>query len=55
MSAPILILTVLKAIGLSDEEAFSTIRMSIDLDCNDRMIDEFVDALVECIEMLKMM
>lgn len=46
---------VLKAIGLSDEEAFSTIRMSIDLDCNDCMIDEFVDALVECIEMLKMM
>ena len=46
---------VLKAIGLSDEEAFSTIRMSMDLDCNDRMIDEFVNALVECIEMLKMM
>ena len=45
---------VLKAIGLSDEEAFSTVRISFDYSTTRDMIDEFVDALVECIRSLKM-
>ena len=46
---------VLKAIGLSDENALSTIRISFDPDViNKEMIDEFVDTLAECIQSLKM-
>lgn len=44
----------LKAIGLSDEEAFSTVRISFDYNTTKDMIDEFVDVLVECIRSLKM-
>jgi len=44
----------LKAIGLSDEEAFSTIRVSFDFNTTRDMIDEFVDVLVECIRSLQM-
>lgn len=44
---------VLKAIGLSDEEAFSTIRISIDKNITKKEIDSFVDALVRCIKSLK--
>ena len=46
---------VLKAIGLSNEEAFSTIRVSINHNTTMDEVDEFVDALVECIESLKIM
>ena len=46
---------ILKAIGLSDEDALSTIRISFDPEViNKEMIDEFVDELVECIQSLKM-
>lgn len=45
---------VLKAIGLSDEEAFSTVRISFDYNTTREIIDEFVDAVVECIRSLKM-
>lgn len=45
---------VLKAIGLSDEEAFSTVRISFDYNTTRDMIDEFIDVLVECIRSLKM-
>lgn len=45
---------VLKAIGLSDEEAFSTIRVSFGYNTTKKDIDVFVDALVECIESLQM-
>lgn len=44
---------VLKAIGLSDEEAFSTIRISFDHNTTKDTIDKFVDTLIECIRMLK--
>ena len=44
----------LKAIGLSDEDAFSTVRISFDYNTTREMVDEFVDALVECIQSLKM-
>ena len=44
---------VLKAIGLSDEEAFNTIRISIDKNITKKEIDSFVDALVRCIKSLK--
>lgn len=45
---------VLKAIGLNDEEAFSTIRISIDSTTTQEEIDVFVDKLVMCIKSLKM-
>ena len=45
---------VLKAIGLNDKEAFSTIRVSITHETTMDEVDEFVDALVECIKSLKM-
>lgn len=44
---------VLKEIGLSDEDAFSTIRVSFDYDCTREMVDEFMDVLVECIQSLQ--
>lgn len=44
---------VLRSIGLHDEEAFSTIRISINYNTTKKEIDEFVDYLVECIENLK--
>lgn len=46
---------VLKAIGLSDEEAFSTIRVSIDYKTTTEDVDRFVDALIECIKSLKIL
>lgn len=45
---------ILKSIGLSDEDAFSTVRISFDYNTTRDMIDEFVDVLVECIRDLKM-
>ena len=45
---------VLKAIGLSDEEAFSTIRVSLSSDTTKEDIDFFVEKLVECIGSIKM-
>ena len=45
---------VLKAIGFSDEEAFSTIRVSFDFGTTKNDIDIFVESLVECIKSLKM-
>lgn len=45
---------VLQAIGLTDEDAFSTIRISFDYDTTKEMIDEFIDVLIECIRSLKM-
>ena len=44
---------VLKAIGLSDEAAFSTIRISINENTTKKEIDCFVDALFECIKSIK--
>ena len=44
----------LKAIGLSNEQAFSTIRISLNKDTTKAEIDYFVDALVESIKSLKM-
>lgn len=44
---------ILKAIGLSDEEAFSTIRVSINEETTKEEIDYFVDKLVECIKSIK--
>lgn len=46
---------VLKAIGLTDEEAFSTIRISIGEDTTTEECDEFVKILGECLASLKMM
>lgn len=45
---------VLKAIGLTDEEAFSTVRISFDNNITKDMVDEFVNVLVECIKSLQM-
>ena len=45
---------VLKAIGLSNEEAFSTIRVSINYKITMDEVDEFVDDLVECIKNLQL-
>ena len=45
---------ILKAIGLSDEEAFSTIRISIEKDTTTDECDEFVRVLGECLASLKM-
>lgn len=44
---------VLKTIGLSDEEAFNTIRVSLDHNITREEIDLFVDELDECIKSLK--
>ena len=44
----------LKAIGLSDEEAFSTIRISLRADTTYEECDEFVRILGECLESLNM-
>ena len=44
---------VLKAIGLSDDDTFSTIRISIDQNITKEEIDLFVDELDECIKSLK--
>jgi len=46
---------ILKAIGLSDEEAFSTIRVSIGENTTTEECDEFVKILGECLASLKMM
>ena len=45
---------VLKVIGLSDEEAFSTIRVSIGKDTTREECDEFVKVLGECLKSLQM-
>ena len=46
---------VLKAIGLSDEDAFSTVRISISEDTTKEECDEFVRILGECLESLILM
>lgn len=46
---------VLKAIGLSDEDAFSTIRISIGEDTTIEECEKFVGILGECLRSLKMM
>lgn len=46
---------VLKAIGLTDEEAFSTVRISISEDTTTEECDEFVKILDECLKELKIM
>lgn len=46
---------VLKTIGLSDEDAFSTVRISLSADTTVEECDEFVRILGECLESLKMM
>lgn len=46
---------VLKAIGLTDEEALSTIRISLGKDTTKEECDEFVNVLGECLRILKMM
>lgn len=45
---------ILKAIELSDEDAFSTVRISFDYNTTREMVDQFIDVLVECIRNLKM-
>jgi cysteine desulfurase len=45
---------ILKAIGLSDEDAFSTIRISVGEDTTIEECNEFVRILGECLESLKM-
>jgi len=45
---------ILKAIGLTDEEAFSTIRISIGEDTTIDEYNEFVRILAECLKSLKM-
>lgn len=45
---------VLKTIGLSDEDAFSTIRVSLCSSVTKADIDFFVEKLVECIRSIKM-
>ena len=46
---------ILKAIGLSDEEAFSTVRISIGTDTTTEECDEFVRVLEKCLVSLSMM
>jgi len=43
------------AIGLSDEDAYSTVRISIDKDTTVKECNEFVKILGECLVSLKMM
>lgn len=45
---------ILKAIGLTNEDAFSTIRISTSFDTTIEECDEFVGILGECLESLKM-
>ena len=45
---------VLKAIGLSDKEAYSTVRISLCADTTYEECDEFVDILGQCLTSLKM-
>ena len=45
---------ILKAIGLTDEEAFSTIRISIGEDTTIDEYNEFVKILAESLKSLKM-
>lgn len=45
---------VLKEIGLSDEDAFSTVRISLSADTTVEECDKFVRILGECLESLKM-
>ena len=45
---------ILKAIGLTDEEAFSTVRISLSSDTTAEDCDKFVEILGECLESLKM-
>ena len=45
---------VLKAIGLTDEDAFNTIRISVGKDTTKEDCDEFIKILGECLECLKM-
>lgn len=45
---------VLKAIGLSDKDAFSTVRISLGTDTTIEECDEFVRILVECLVSFKM-
>lgn len=45
---------ILKAIGLSDEDSFSTVRISIGKDTTIEECDEFVKVLGECLESLQM-
>lgn len=45
---------VLKAIGLTDDEAFSTVRISLGTDTTTEKCDEFVRILGECLASLKM-
>lgn len=44
---------IIKAMGFSDEEAFSTVRISIDHNTTRDEVDKFVDVLVECIKSLQ--
>lgn len=46
---------VLKTIGLSDEDAYSTVRISIGADTTTEECDEFIRVLGECLVNLKMM
>lgn len=46
---------VLNSIGLTDEEAFSTVRISIGEDTTIEECDEFIRILGECLKSLKMM
>lgn len=45
---------VLKAIGLSDEEAQRTIRISFDSDITEEQINEFINELEKCIKLLSL-
>lgn len=45
---------VIKAMGFSDEEAFNTIRVSINHNTTKKEVDGFVDALVDCIKSLQL-
>ena len=45
---------ILKAIGLSDEDAYSTVRISLSADTTYEECDEFVKVLGECLSSLKM-
>ena len=45
---------VLKAIGLTDEEAQRTIRISFDSDITEEQINEFINELEKCIKLLSL-
>ena len=45
---------VLKAIGLSDDDAFSTVRISIGEDITEKECDEFAKILKECLNILRL-